>query len=269
MLCLTATSSTRSSILTALASVLRGLPLLVSARPKTPLRVLCIIAFDTLHQFRHARRLPWAKLQTLAALLDFGAYANAAFDDKDCCLQDCRTTLELLEQAGALSSVDEYLRRLADLEYSRPAHGGDQVRFQSVVLYREAVVRLSLGMIAATADSHFCLDDAIRETWGDADLNLLFRIVMQCQIIDDVLDYRQDVSAQLPSFLTASKSPAQALELTRLAALRYADDRDLPPAADLVPLRWALRLVSTCARLTLFLGRFRRPARGRGPVQRR
>ena len=33
-------------------SVRRCLPLLFSARPKTPLRVLCIMAFDTLHMLR-------------------------------------------------------------------------------------------------------------------------------------------------------------------------------------------------------------------------
>ena len=95
-------------------------------------------------------------------------------------------------------------------------------------------------------------DGAIRR---DDDLNILFRIVMQCQIIDDVLDYSQDLSAGLPSFLTASTSLPQAFELTRLAALGYADDRDLPRTPKVFPLRSALFLVSTCTKLVIVLGR--------------
>ena len=132
------------------------------------------------------------KLRMLAALLDFGACANAAFDNKDCCRHECRETLQLLEEAGIRSSVVEYLRRLGDLESRRPLPGGDHWQFQKVGLYREAVVRLSLGMVAATANGNQCLDEGIRATYCDADLNILFRIVMQCQIIDDVLDYSKD-----------------------------------------------------------------------------
>jgi len=193
----------------------------------------------------------------LAALLDFGACANAAFDNKDCCLHEFRTTLQLLEEAGIHSSVVEYLRRLRDLESKRPLPGGDYRQFQKVSLYREAVVRLSLGMVATTAGGNQRLDEQIRATYCDADLNFLFRIVMQCQIIDDVLDYSKDMSAGLPSFLTASKSLPQAFELTRLAVLSYADDSDLPRTGDVFPLRSALFLVSTCTKLVIVLGRWR------------
>jgi hypothetical protein len=139
--------------------------------------------------------------------------------------------------------------------------GGDHWQFQKVGLYREAVVRLSLGLVASTAHGNQRLDDAIRATCCDADLNILFRIVMQCQIIDDVLDYSKDMSAGLPSFLTACKSLPQAFELTRLAALGYADDRDLPRTGDLFPLRAALFLVSTCAKLVIALGQWRQRSR--------
>jgi hypothetical protein len=215
------------------------------------------MAFDTLHMLRNAKPLPMYKLKMLAALLDFGACANAAFDNKDCRPCNCRTTMQLLEEPMIRTSVLEYLRRLRALESSRPLPGGGYGQFQSVSLYREAVVRLSLGMVATTADRNRCLDDAIRATYCDADLNILFRIVMQCQIIDDVLDYSKDMSAGLPSFLTASTSLPRAFELTRLAALDYADDRDLPRTGDMFPLRSALFLVSTCTRLIIVLARLR------------
>ncbi len=244
-----------SSILIAVRSVVRGLPLLMAGRPNTPLRVLCVMAFDTLHRIRTAKPLPMFKVRLLSALLDFGACANAAFDNKDCCRHEYQETLQLLEESGIRSSVVEYLRRLQDVESNRPLPGGDYRRFQSVGLYRETVVRLSLGMVATTANRNHCLDEGIRATYCDADLNILFRIVMQCQIIDDVLDCSRDLSAGLPGFLTASRSLAEAYELTRLAAREYADVRDVPKGADLFPLQSALSLVSLCAKLVLVAGR--------------
>jgi hypothetical protein len=244
-----------TSTLMAVISLVRGLSLLLSGRPRTPLRVLCIVAFDTLYVLSHGRRLPTRNLKMLAALLDFGACANAAFDHKKDCRQEHRVTLQLLEEAGIGWSVAEYLRRLSNLESGRPMPGGDRRQFQKVSLYREAVVRLSLGIVATAARGNQCLDEAIEATYGDDDLNLLFRIVMQCQIIDDVLDYSQDRSAGLPSFLTACKSLPQALELTQLAARGYAEDRHVARAADVFPLRAALFLVSMCTKLVVSLGR--------------
>jgi hypothetical protein len=213
------------------------------------------MAFDALHMLRNARPLPAHRFRVLAALLDFGACANAAFDNKLCCRHEFRETLQLLEEYGIRSSVVQYLARLRDLERGRPMPGGDRWHFEKVNIYRESVARLSLAMVAATADGGQGLDEAIRAIRRDADLNILFRIVMLCQIIDDVLDYSKDLSAGLPSFLTASKSLPQALECTRLAARRYADDRDLPHTGKLFPLRSALFFVSACTKLVIVLAR--------------
>ena len=71
------------SSLIAVISMVRGLLLFLSGRPRTPLRVLCIMAFDTLHLLRSGKRLSTLELKVLAALLDFGACVNAAFDQKE------------------------------------------------------------------------------------------------------------------------------------------------------------------------------------------
>src|SRR5262249_10636042 len=98
-----------SAMLVTVRSIVRGLSLIISARPKTPLRVLCIVAFDALHLLRKGKPLPMLKLKMMAALLDFGACANAAFDNKNCCWHECRRTMKLLEEAGIRSLVVEYL----------------------------------------------------------------------------------------------------------------------------------------------------------------
>jgi hypothetical protein len=243
-----------SSTLVAAISTVRGLSLLASGSPGTPLRALCVAAFDTVHAIR-GRRLSRPQLNVLAALLDLGASAKASRRDGR------RVTRRMLEEAGIGPSVAEYLRRLGDLESGRPPPGGDRGHFQTVKRYREAVARLSLGMLATAARGDVDLDAAIAATHWSDDLDLLFRIAMQCQVIDDVLDYSADRAAGLPSFLTACNSLPEALELTRQAARGYAGDRRVARVGGAFPLRAALLLVSAGTELVVSL-RARLAARG-------
>jgi hypothetical protein len=277
-----ATSEKVSSILMSVPSVLRGLSLFVTGSPRTLLRVLCIAAFDTLYALRHSKRLPLARLRILAALLDFGACANAALDNKGYSRVEFRAAREILEGAGLRSWVREFLRRLQALEARRPSPVAGACQFQRVASYREAVVRLALGTVAATAMGSRCIDEGIRATYYDEDLAILFRIVMQCQIIDDVLDYSTDLEAGLPSFLTGSASLPLAMKLAQLASSNYAEGPDWSargrPSVGFVArsgvraiardgtttngggvfsLRIALSLVSACAKLVLRLSRWR------------
>ena len=240
-----------SAILVSVSCFLRGLPLFVSTTPKTPLRVLCIIAFDTLHVLRTSKPLPRHRLRVLATLLDLGACANAALDNKGFCPQEYQATRQRLQDARISPSVDEYLRQLWKLERQRPSPGGGRRHFDEVRLYREAVVRLSLGIVATASLGPECTAGGIRGTYCDDALETLFRIVMQCQIIDDVLDYAKDRSAGLPTFLTASASLPRAMEWTAQAARNYAIGRDLAQSGDIVPLRLALFVVSAFAKLVI------------------
>ena len=223
---------------------LRGLPLFLAATPKTPLRVLCLIAFDTLHVLRTSQPLPRHRVQVLAKVLDLGACTNAALDRKRFCPHEHQATRQWIENTGVATSVEEYLRQLRELERRRPAPGGDHRRFEEVRSYRERVARLSLGAIAAIALGEGCVEDGIRATRCDGDLAMLFRIVMLCQIIDDVLDYAEDVFAGLPSFLTAAASLPQGLAWTAEAARSYVAIPAGPRSTRWFPLRLALLVVS-------------------------
>ena len=131
--------------------LLRGLPLFFRAAPKTPLRVLCIIALDTLHVLRHSQPLPRKRISELATFLDFQACTNAAWDHKDLCEAEYQAIRQRLEKAGLGSWIEEYLGRLRELERRRPSIGGDHRRFDEVRSYREAVARLSLATVTAIA----------------------------------------------------------------------------------------------------------------------
>jgi hypothetical protein len=232
------------SSLVSLACFLRGLPLLFCAAPKTPLRVLCLIALDTVHVLRHSQPLPRKRMSELATFLDFQACTNAAWDDKDLCEPEYQAIRQRLEKAGLGMWIEEYLGRLRELERRRPSIAGDHRRFAEVRSYREAVARLSLATVTAIALNNESLEDGIRATHCDGDVHTLFRIVMQCQIVDDVLDYTEDWSARLPSFLTASASLRQAMALTAEAARSYAAGPGRSSADGVFPLRVALGVVT-------------------------
>jgi hypothetical protein len=238
-------------MLISLGCLLRGLPMFFRAVPKTPLRVLCIIAFDTLHALRKCGTLPHRRREDLATLLDFGASANASLDGKKHCVRSFEENQQRLHDAGLGRLVNDYVSQLQWLESQRPSPGGDHRTFVEVRAYRESVARLSLGIIAVTALGREPQLPARISIHGDEGLDLLFRIVMQCQIIDDVLDYAKDVSAGLPGFLTASTSLPEALKWTALAAEDYSECRQLAGSAELFPLRMALNAVSAVTRLIL------------------
>ena len=231
--------------------LLRSLPLFFCATPQTPLRVLCIVALDTIHVIRHSQPLSRHERKQLATFLDFQAWTNAAWDRKPLCVSEYQALQHRLETAGLGSWIIEYLTRLRELETRRPSVGGDRRHFNDVRSYREAVVRLSLATIAGIAMNATCLDEGIRATHGDRDTTTLFRIAMQCQIIDDVVDYRKDLCAGLPSFLTASASLSQALALTVEASRSYASGEN----NDLFPLRVALSVVSATTKIVAGVAR--------------
>jgi hypothetical protein len=241
--------------LVSMACLLRGLPLFFRAAPKTPLRVLCIIALDTVHVLRNGQRLPRKRCEQLAAFLDFQACTNAVWDGKDLCPAEYRALRQWLEKAGLGSWIAEYLSRLAELESRRPSLGGGRQHFDDVRSYREAVVRLSLATITAIALKAERLEDAMRATDCDGDVAALFGMAMQCQIIDDVLDYREDRSVGLPSFLTAAASLPQAMALTAEAARSYAASREGSAGAGVFPLEVALRVIAAVTKLVIAVAR--------------
>jgi hypothetical protein len=210
---------------------------------------LGIVALDTLHRLRRAAPLPPATIRAIASMMDFQGCANAAWDRKRLPDADCESLRQQLQRAGLGSFVDDYARRLCAAETRRPSVGGDHRRFDDVRAYREAVARLSMAAPAALALYDASLDAALRATDDDADVATLFRVLMQCQIVDDVLDYAEDWSAALPSFLTATTPTSDALALTTGASRSYGDFFQRPAA--ILPLRAGLAVVSLATMIVL------------------
>lgn len=237
--------------LVSVTCLLRGLPLFLCAAPGTPLRVLCIVALDTIHVLRHSQPLPRHRRTALATFLDFQACTNAAWDRKPLCATEYEALRQRLEKAGLGLWITEYLGRLAELESQRPPVGGDRRRFDDVRAYREAVARLSLATIVAIALNAECPEEGVRATECDSDVATLFQMAMQCQIIDDVVDYRKDLSAGLPSFLTASSALPDAVAWTASAARCYRVSPERSSSRSVLPFRMALGALSALATLAV------------------
>lgn len=246
--------------LVSITCLLRGLPLFFCAAPATPLRVLCIVALDTIHVLRCSQPLSRQRRKELGTFLDFQACTNAMWDRKPLCAAEYQRLRQQLQKAGLGIWITEYLNRLGELETRRPPVGGDSRHFDAVRSYREAVARLSLATIAAIAMNADRLDDAIRSTYCEGDVAALFRMAMQCQIIDDVVDYAEDLSAGLPSFLTASASLPQAIALTSDAARSYGAGRRRSAEGGVLPLEAALYLLTAVTTLVVAVA-------GRGEVR--
>jgi hypothetical protein len=105
------------------------------------------------------------------------------------------------------------------------------------------------------------IDAGLRATESDGDVAALFRILMQCQIIDDVLDYRADLAAGLPGFLTACASVQEGIARTREAVRAYGAPRQ--PRDAVFPLRAALGIITGLTALVIAAAgwRYRRPSR--------
>jgi hypothetical protein len=182
---------------------------------------------------------------------------NDFFDGNDFSSREYRATRRSLCRSPGRATLNEFVRRLRDLERRRPSPHGDARNHSEVQAYRESVVRLSLGTIAATTLRDLTIEDGIRATSCDEDLETLYRIVMLCQIIDDVFDFAADTADDLPSFLTAHTSPSQSLTLTSDAAMRYARRSDTPCAPHLFPFRVALLGISAVAKAAMIYGHAR------------
>ena len=209
------------TLLVALLCLFRRVPFFFRARPGTPLRVLGIVALETLYVLRTSSPMPARRARELALFLDFQGCANADWDHKTLSRDDYHAIQDQLDVAGLGACIDSYLRRLRLLESGRPAIGGDVRRFDEVRVYREDVARLVLETAASIALDLEPVADEMPETVSDGDVDALVRILLQCQIIDDVLDYSEDRSGGLPSYLTACASLPESLELTARATRSY------------------------------------------------
>src|SRR5688572_4684157 len=128
----------------AATSLIACLPLLLARRPRTPLRVLCIGAFEYAARL-DGHRLDRAARLALAYACDYGAVRNDYYDQQELDRHSYRALRLALRDLAPQPAMLRYLRDLREAERRRPVVGG-RGAFEpgSVVEYRDRVLVVSL-----------------------------------------------------------------------------------------------------------------------------
>lgn len=228
----------------AVAAFAMNMRFFAARQPGTPLRVLSLVAIDAALRARGIMMMPDRRRAVIEAM-ELGALLNDRFDGDALNPEALRASVAWFAHSAHREVVWNYARRLRRLERSRPDARDCAT---AVRRYRENVNRVSLAALWALARTR-TLAIAELEIEREADLRLLFQIVMQTQLIDDVLDVRQDRRRGLPSF--ANGAEVTAASLRGLVSV-YSDSTPIRLDRNFC-LRVALKIVGTSSRVLIAL----------------
>jgi len=174
-------------------SISACIPLLLAGRPRTPLRLLCIGAFDYLARVQ-GKDLRNIDRLALAYACDFGALRNDFYDQGELDRTDYREIRHSLRRLAPECATRRYIHALRDAERGRPAIGIDcYVGSAAVAQYRTQVLFISLTWLEVISSSplppHF--------------FKVLVSLAGLAQLVDDLLDCKDDWECRRPTFVTA------------------------------------------------------------------
>jgi len=168
-------------------------PLLLAARPKTPLRVLCIAAFEFLARLRGGT-LGKRRRLAMAHACDFGSLRDGYYDQRRFDASEYRSLRCELRRMAPETATSHYIRQLRQAERSRPIlSASDPGVANAVVAYRTSVLDLSLRWMQEISGLSV---EAVK-------FHVLLNLVSLMQIADDVLDWKDDQADRCPSYVTA------------------------------------------------------------------
>lgn len=246
----------------AVACFVRRASLFFAKSPRTLLRVLCIMAYDMVHVMDRSHPLSRDKVRLLANVLDLAACVNSAVDGKRFDSSAYKYNRVCIERAGVGKLIDDFVVRLGEIEVrSRRMVQGSQA-CENARVYREAVVRLNMGVLAAVAFDLRSLDEGINCTHHQ-NISLLLKIVMLMQVIDDILDYRDDLAKGLPSFLTMVELP-DSLQQVTFAVDAYSNYEESRSTEGCYPFRLALGCVGKITWLAVKAANWMYPQQSKG-----
>jgi hypothetical protein len=179
---------------TAMSALMVCSPLLLAARPKTPLRVFCIAAFEFFARLE-GRTLGRQRRQAIAHACDFGSLRDDYYDHRILDAVEYRSLRCRLRQVAPRDATTRYTRELREAERSRPMlTAGNSEIARAVIAYRTRVLDLSLRWLHAISGLKI---ESVR-------FHVLLSLVGLMQLADDLLDWKDDQAAKRPSYVTAS-----------------------------------------------------------------
>lgn len=192
-------------------------PLFFARRPRTPLRVFCIIAFEYLARLSGSS-LDKRRRLAIAHACDFGSLRDEYYDEAVLDLVEYRSLRRNLREIAPEPATIHYIRRLRAAERGRPALSPG-IAFATGA-YRKSVIELSLRWMERISGVAV----------GPAQFSAIVDLVCLMQLADDLLDWKEDLAARCPSYVTAlllqppSAGVTEALRATAKALLTGAAD---------------------------------------------
>jgi hypothetical protein len=202
----------------AVTSLLTCIPMIWAPRPRTSLRVLCVGAFEYLARLE-GQGLGRAGRLALAHACDVGALCNDFYDQREFDRSVYRKLRRDLKRLAPERATQRYIRELRQAERDRPGAGTHGFQEPSAVIrYRVHVLVVSLKWLRAISG----------QPAQHRSLDALVALVGLVQLVDDLLDWKDDCDCRRPSFVTAFlrdwKRPSRTSMMpVRVCANRFRD----------------------------------------------
>ena len=178
---------------TAISALMVCCPMMLEARPRTPLRVFCIAAFEYL------ARLPGGTLGrktrlALAHACDFGSLCDEYYDEQKLDLTEYRSLRCTLRRTAPEAATASYIQQLRKAERGRPVlTTGTLGVAEATIDYRKSVIELSLRWLQGIAGSG---EESVQ-------FHSIVSLVCLMQLADDLLDWKDDLAERSPTYVTA------------------------------------------------------------------
>jgi hypothetical protein len=177
----------------ALGSFFSCLPLLLARHPRTPLRLLCVSAFEYVARLNGAQLDRTARM-AIACACDFGALRNDFYDQGNLDRKAYRRLRLRLRHLVPETATRRYIRNLRNAERRRPAFGPDGFSKPAAVMeYRVQVLVLSIAWLQVISGR------AMEPRF----FRSLVALVGLLQLVDDLLDWKDDWACRRPTYVTA------------------------------------------------------------------
>ena len=177
----------------ALSAVLVCSPMLLEARPRTPLRVFCIAAFEYLARLRGGT-LGRGRRLALAHACDFGSLRDEYYDEQELNLTEYRSLRSALRRMAPEAATFCYIQQLRNAERCRPILSTSTPEVaNATIAYRTTVIELSLRWLQGISG---LAAEGVK-------FHSLVSLVCLMQLADDLLDWKEDQADGCPSYVTA------------------------------------------------------------------
>ena len=178
---------------TAVSAVMVCSPMMLEARPRTPLRVFCIAAFEYLARLRGGT-LGRRRRLAIAHACDFGSLRDEYYDQQKLDLTEYRSLRSALRRMAPEAATFRYIQQLRKAERGRPILSASMPGVANATIgYRRSVINLSLRWLQVISGLAV---ERMR-------FHSIVSLVCLMQLADDLLDWKEDQAGRRPSYVTA------------------------------------------------------------------